>query len=135
MGSNSCCPSATGNATGARAGSLTRVALFDGADNNIDRGDDDDNDKDVADDDLTETLLDFVRGKGILVVDISTCRHYWLTEPWSFILLCDPDEAAGLKALESVILKSDAFPQEPLLHHHLTWKWLGPGHHRSELEL
>ena len=88
----------------------------------------------LDDKDTSDIMTDFDSAKQWLSLSFSTYLRYWQTEPYSLVLLSDPDEMEAKIACRRIIARFSAAPQVEAFHHPLTWLWLGPGLHRRELD-
>ena len=67
-------------------------------------------------------LLDnFESAKNVVLASTMNKLQHWSMLPWRLVLLSDPDEDQARRAAANMIEEFDALPQQPELHHRLTW--------------
>ncbi len=73
-------------------------------------------------------INDFILGCDFIRMTLDIKVGHWMTLPWLFAGLCLPHEGTFHKDLaQKVVEEFDKLPAEPIHHHPLTWKILGPG--------
>lgn len=73
-------------------------------------------------------INDFVLGSDFIRMTLDIKVGHWMTLPWLFAGLCLPHEGTLHKDLaQKAVEEFDKLPAEPIYHHPLTWKILGPG--------
>ena len=89
----------------------------------------------ISEEETLKILETFEQGKNHILASVSNKLKNWKMMPWQLAALCVPDQTQARETAKCILQDFDAGPEDPLLHHRLTYFWLKlSGSFRSQLE-